>query len=165
MITTQKQKRKKNYSRNIFSLQNYISSSSGYDIRIENSQYIDWLTPFKSFNWCHLPRIFGRYFIPWYLIFQSTNFASSVQKPFFSNSSSRYRILCASYVPLKNSFIADHEYLTTTTGFFLGQKMHFVSCILIFLIIQKAKKTNPASKYWSPGRPEDVPLQRPQDVP
>ena len=24
---------------------------------------------------------------------------------------------------------------------------------------------NPAGKYWSPGRPEDVPLQRPQDVP
>ena len=22
----------------------------------------------------------------------------------------------------------------------------------------------PAGKYWSPGRPEDVPLQRPQDV-
>ena len=22
-----------------------------------------------------------------------------------------------------------------------------------------------AGKYWSPGRPEDVPLQRPQDVP
>ena len=24
---------------------------------------------------------------------------------------------------------------------------------------------NPDGKYWSPGRPEDVPLQRPQDVP
>ena len=23
----------------------------------------------------------------------------------------------------------------------------------------------PAGKYWSPGRPEDVPHQRPQDVP
>ena len=23
----------------------------------------------------------------------------------------------------------------------------------------------PAGKYWSPGRPEDVPLQRPEDVP
>ena len=25
--------------------------------------------------------------------------------------------------------------------------------------------SSPAGKYWSPGRPEDVPLQRPQDVP
>ena len=24
---------------------------------------------------------------------------------------------------------------------------------------------NPAGKYWSPGRPEDVPLQRPKDIP
>ena len=24
---------------------------------------------------------------------------------------------------------------------------------------------DPAGKYWYPGRPEDVPLQRPQDVP
>ena len=24
---------------------------------------------------------------------------------------------------------------------------------------------HPAGKYWSPGRPEDVPLQRPQNVP
>ena len=29
----------------------------------------------------------------------------------------------------------------------------------------KTTKNNPAGKYWSPGRPEDVPLQRPQDVP
>ena len=25
--------------------------------------------------------------------------------------------------------------------------------------------TYPAGKYWSPGRPEDVPYERPQDVP
>ena len=25
--------------------------------------------------------------------------------------------------------------------------------------------TNLAGKYWSPGRPEDIPHQRPQDVP
>ena len=25
--------------------------------------------------------------------------------------------------------------------------------------------TCPAGKYWFPGHPEDVPLQRPQDVP
>ena len=29
----------------------------------------------------------------------------------------------------------------------------------------KRTKNDPAGKYWSPGRPEDVPLQRPQDVP
>ena len=23
----------------------------------------------------------------------------------------------------------------------------------------------PSGKYWSPGRPEDVPIQRPQDLP
>ena len=28
-----------------------------------------------------------------------------------------------------------------------------------------ACKIMPAGEYWSPGRPEDVPLQRPQDVP
>ena len=28
-----------------------------------------------------------------------------------------------------------------------------------------AVSTYPAGKYWSPGRPEDVPLQRPQNVP
>ena len=27
------------------------------------------------------------------------------------------------------------------------------------------KQSNPAGKYWSPGRSEDVPLQRPEDVP
>ena len=26
-------------------------------------------------------------------------------------------------------------------------------------------KNNPVGKYWFPRRPEDVPLQRPQDVP
>ena len=26
-------------------------------------------------------------------------------------------------------------------------------------------EANPAGKYWSPGRPEDVSHQRPQDVP
>ena len=29
----------------------------------------------------------------------------------------------------------------------------------------KKKKIYPASKYWSPGRPEDVHLQFPQDIP
>ena len=27
------------------------------------------------------------------------------------------------------------------------------------------KRTHPAGKYWSPGRPEDIPHERPQDVP
>ena len=29
----------------------------------------------------------------------------------------------------------------------------------------KMKIVDPAGKYWSPGRPKAVPLQRPQDVP
>ena len=34
---------------------------------------------------------------------------------------------------------------------------------LIFL--KERGINNPAGKYWFPGRPEDVSLQRPQDVP
>ena len=33
------------------------------------------------------------------------------------------------------------------------------------LMWQQNTDINPAGRYWSPGRPEDVPLQRPQDVP
>ena len=35
----------------------------------------------------------------------------------------------------------------------------------LWTMIRDLIKSNPAGKYWSPGRPEDVPLQRPEDVP
>ena len=36
---------------------------------------------------------------------------------------------------------------------------------ILELLTVKNPVKNPTGKYWSPGCPEDVPLQHPQDVP
>ena len=39
----------------------------------------------------------------------------------------------------------------------LNETRHYIFSVM-------SKRNYPASKYWSPGHPEDIPLQRPQDV-
>ena len=40
----------------------------------------------------------------------------------------------------------------------------FLKKLVLPFTCSKCGKKSPAGKYWFPGRPEDVPLQRPQDV-
>ena len=42
---------------------------------------------------------------------------------------------------------------------------YFTKKLVCVSLCHKDLKHFPAGKYWSPGRPEDVPVQRPQDVP
>ena len=57
--------------------------------------------------------------------------------------------------------------LIYTVKCFATEVYHQEKCCRKSIIkrIYSAEGQEPASKYWFPGRPEDVPLQRPQDVP